>query len=93
MFGSGVEVWYTQRFVQTKQAKYVYNAFDFDELYDLEKDPLEMKNLVDDPVYQDLKLEMVKRMWKQGRKTNDITTGRYHTVALAPWGPTVGLES
>ena len=89
---SGVEVWYTQRFVQTKQAKYVYNAFDFDELYDLEKDPLEMKNLVDDPAYQDVKLEMVKRMWKQGRRTNDITTGRYHTVALAPWGPAIGLK-
>jgi arylsulfatase A-like enzyme len=29
----------------TKQYKYVYNGFDFDELYDLRRDPHEMVNL------------------------------------------------
>jgi arylsulfatase A-like enzyme len=42
----GNEVYYTQRIVSTKIHKYVYNAFDFDELYDLENDPHEMVNLI-----------------------------------------------
>jgi arylsulfatase A-like enzyme len=42
---NGVELYYTQRIVMTKQHKYVYNGFDFDELYDLQRDPHEMVNL------------------------------------------------
>ena len=42
---NGVELYYTQRIVQTKKWKLVYNGFDFDELYDLENDPHEMVNL------------------------------------------------
>ncbi|MFO7945400.1 MAG: sulfatase-like hydrolase/transferase [Armatimonadota bacterium] len=42
---NGVEVYYTQRTVFTKDWKYVYNAFDYDELYDLNADPHEMHNL------------------------------------------------
>jgi len=42
---NGVEVYYTQRTVFTHDWKYVYNAFDFDELYDLRRDPHEMHNL------------------------------------------------
>jgi len=41
----GVELYYSQRVVQTKQHKYVYNGFDFDELYDLQADPHETVNL------------------------------------------------
>lgn len=42
---NGVELYYTQRIVMTKDWKYVYNGFDYDELYDLRNDPLEMRNL------------------------------------------------
>lgn len=42
---NGVELYYTQRVVQTKEYKYVYNGFDLDELYDLRTDPYEMVNL------------------------------------------------
>lgn len=42
---NGVELYYTQRSVSTRRYKYVYNGFDFDEMYDLEKDPHEMVNL------------------------------------------------
>ena len=42
---NGVELYYTQRIVTTKDWKYVYNGFDWDELYDLTNDPHEMKNL------------------------------------------------
>lgn len=86
-----VELWYTQRFVQTKYGKYVFNGFDFDELYDLANDPLEMENVIDDPVYEDLRTDMLKRLWKQARRTNDLIAIRYHTCAIAPFGPIVGL--
>ena len=42
---NGVELYYTQRIVMTKDYKYVYNGFDYDELYDLQSDPNEMVNL------------------------------------------------
>ncbi|MDR3734583.1 MAG: sulfatase-like hydrolase/transferase [Acidobacteriaceae bacterium] len=42
---NGVELYYTQRIVMTKEYKYVYNGFDYDELYDLKNDPYEMHNL------------------------------------------------
>lgn len=42
----GNETYFMQRSVMTKKWKYVYNAFDFDELYDRENDPSEMDNLI-----------------------------------------------
>jgi arylsulfatase A-like enzyme len=42
---NGVELYYTQRIVMTHDYKYVYNGFDYDELYDLKQDPHEMVNL------------------------------------------------
>lgn len=42
---NGVELYYTQRITMTKDWKYVYNGFDYDELYDLRNDPHEMRNL------------------------------------------------
>lgn len=42
---NGVELYYTQRITMTKDWKYVYNGFDYDELYDLRRDPHEMHNL------------------------------------------------
>jgi arylsulfatase A-like enzyme len=42
---NGVELYYTQRITMTKEWKYVYNGFDYDELYDLRSDPHEMRNL------------------------------------------------
>ena len=42
---NGVELYYTQRIVMMKDWKYVYNGFDYDELYDLKNDPHETRNL------------------------------------------------
>jgi arylsulfatase A-like enzyme len=42
---NGVELYYTQRTVTTDRYKYVYNGFDFDEMYDIENDPHELINL------------------------------------------------
>ncbi len=88
---NGVELYYTQRFVQTKEWKYVFNGFDFDELYDLKNDPYETKNLAQDQAYDEVKLDLVKRMWRFARRENDMAAIRYWTCALAPWGPVVAL--
>lgn len=42
---NGVELYYSQRTCLTHRWKYVYNGFDFDELYDLQADPHELVNL------------------------------------------------
>ena len=89
---SGVELYYTQRTVMTREYKYVFNGFDFDELYDLSKDPETMTNLIDDPGYQDVLHDMVKRMWRFSYEQRDITGNAYFTVALAPLGPHAALR-
>jgi arylsulfatase A-like enzyme len=84
---NGVELYYTQRSVTTKDHKYVFNGFDEDELYDLENDPHEMRNLAKDPALQKIKHEMVRRMWRFAHREDDTAINSYITVSLAPWGP------
>jgi len=40
---------FSQRMVRWANYKYVFNASSFDELYDLEQDPYELENRIDDP--------------------------------------------
>jgi arylsulfatase A-like enzyme len=90
---NGVELYYTQRVVMTREFKYVYNGFDFDELYDLRSDPHEMVNVADRPEYQEIKRELVRRMWRFAAEQGDeLIFNPYGTVALAPWGPMEGLR-
>lgn len=89
---NGVEVYYTQRVVQTKRWKYVYNAFDFDELYDLERDPDEMRNLIGLPEYRPIVQELCTRMWRFAAEQEDIIHNPYPTTALAPFGPMVAFR-
>lgn len=84
---NGVELYYTQRAVWTHAHKYVYNGFDFDELYDLEKDPHEMMNVSDLEGYQDVKRDLLKQMWETAMAERDIISNPYWTVAMAPYGP------
>jgi choline-sulfatase len=87
---NGVELYYSQRSVQTQQYKYVYNGFDFDELYDLQNDPHELTNLANDPAFTDAKRCLVQKMWQFAAKEEDHRIfNRYGTVAMAPWGPGV----
>jgi arylsulfatase A-like enzyme len=83
----GVELYYTQRSVATKDWKYVFNGFDFDELYDLHNDPHEMTNLASDPAYDTVKRDMCRRLWRFAHREQDTATNAYITVGLAPWGP------
>ena len=85
---NGVELYYSQRSVMTKDFKYVYNGFDNDELYDLRTDPHEMHNLANDPAYTDIKHELVRKMWRfAAQESDERLFNPYGTVAMAPWGP------
>ena len=84
---NGVELYYTQRSVMTKEFKYVFNGFDWDELYDLRTDPHEMHNLAGDPAYEGVKRELCRRMWRFAHREDDTAINPYVTVGLAPYGP------
>lgn len=84
---NGVELYYTQRSVMTRDFKYVFNGFDDDELYDLRNDPYEMRNLAANPDYNQIKKELCKRMWNFALKEDDGATNGYITVGLVPYGP------
>jgi hypothetical protein len=71
------------------QFKYVFNGFDFDEMYDLEADPYELTNLAPDPAYADILREMATRMWRCIHETGDfdMTSSHYWMFRYAPVGP------
>ncbi|MFC4542595.1 sulfatase-like hydrolase/transferase [Halosolutus amylolyticus] len=62
---------YTQRMVRTDRYKYVYNGPDIDELYDLDRDPAELQNLIDHPEYADARSAMRKRLVEWMYETDD----------------------
>lgn len=84
---NGVELYYTQRSVMTKDYKYVFNGFDRDELYDVRKDPNEMQNQADNPAYENVKRELCAEMWRFAYQEDDTAINPYITVSLAPYGP------
>lgn len=67
----GGEYLYTQRMVITERYKYVFNGFDFDECYDLEKDPEEMLNRVDDKSYAEVVDDMRARLYELMNQNGD----------------------
>ena len=85
----GQRFFWTQRIVWTDRYKYVFNGFDYDELYDLESDPHELTNLAGDPAYANILGEMVERMWARIRKIGDqnMLGSNYGSLRFAPRGP------
>ena len=53
---------YSQRMVRWSNYKYVYNASDEDELYDLDRDPYELRNVVNEPEYTTIADEGRRRL-------------------------------
>ena len=62
---------YPQRMVRTRRHKLVYNAADICELYDLERDPHEMNNRIDDPDYAAVKRDLRDRLLTHLKATGD----------------------
>jgi arylsulfatase A-like enzyme len=69
---------YSQRAIRTGRHKYIYNANDIDELYDLEEDPAELRNRIDDPACAATLDDLRGRMLDEMRRTNDM---------IARWTP------
>ena len=84
---NGVELYYTQRAVMTETHKYVFNGFDFDELYDLEEDPGELTNRIDDPALEQTRRDLLARLWELVKREDDHIDNNYSTVGLVPVGP------
>jgi len=53
------------------QYKYVYNEKDLDELYNLEEDPYELRNLIKNSEYKELISDMKNKLEKWRNKTDD----------------------
>lgn len=74
--GYGCEFFVTQRMVITSRYKYVFNGFDFDELYDLDHDPSELHNLIDDdahaPARSALRAKLYELMARFGDPYGDV---------------------
>lgn len=85
----GTRIMLTQRVLWDRNIKYVLNGFDEDELYDLEKDPYELYNLINNPIYKEILRKMCKKMWSYIKKTNDhsLYNSSYPIIRIAPYGP------
>lgn len=56
---------YSQRMIRNRRWKYVWNATDIDELYDLENDPAELYNLFGEVKNAHIAKEMRQRLYQQ----------------------------
>lgn len=79
----------TQRIVWRDNWKFVFNGFDFDELYDLSSDPYEMQNLASNLEHKSRIESMMADVWEWIRRTNDraILETHYYSMRLAAVGP------
>ena len=80
---------YTQRVVWHGEWKYVFSPGGIDELYNLQQDPHECNNRIDDPACQPVVEEMCRRMWQKMREIGDdsLYGTQYATLRTAPVGP------
>lgn len=83
-----------QRILWQDDWKFVFNGFDFDELYHLAEDPFEMNNLVTQPEHQSRVGSMMSGIWRRVRDTKDraILESHYFSMRLACVGPDVAGE-
>lgn len=62
---------FVQRMVRDSRMKYVWNLTDVDELYDLEKDPWELHNLIYDKEYKQELTRLRKALYEDLKKRKD----------------------
>ncbi|HJC23721.1 MAG TPA: sulfatase-like hydrolase/transferase [Candidatus Eisenbergiella merdavium] len=88
---NGNELYGIQRSVMSREWKYVYNGFDYDELYHLTDDPGEQKNLIADSRLSQVVQELSKELWLFAYRHKDTCITPYITVELAEYGPGIAF--
>lgn len=78
-----------QRIYWEDEWKFVFNGFDFDELYNLEQDPAEMHNLAARPDQAPRVRQMMGKIWERLKATNDraLVNTHYYSMRFAAVGP------
>lgn len=89
---NGNEIYGIQRSVMTRDWKFVYNTFDYDELYDLRNDPGETRNLAREAQHQGVIRELSRRLWRFAEEHGDTHVGFYIFTGLAQHGPGILFE-
>lgn len=74
----------TQRIYWEDDWKFIFNGFDWDELYNLADDPFEMNNLARDPAHADRVKHMMSQIWKNIIRTDDRPLANAVYVGLRP---------
>ena len=64
------------------QYKYGFNFMGTDELYDLEKDPYELNNVINDPDYSDVVEHLQQCLWDWMSQTQDNAVGGFYFLRL-----------
>jgi len=90
---NGNETYGIQRSVLTDRWRFVYNGFDYDELYDLAADPGQMLNLAGDLQFRPVVEDCYRRLWDFALRHSDTLTNDYIFTALADVGPGIALPS
>lgn len=82
----GAEFLYTQRILIGRRTKYVFNGFDWDEFYDLGRDPSELHNVVDQDNYQDEVARCRAALWETMASFGDpyAAPNRYGAARYLP---------
>lgn len=71
--GSDNDVWHTKAtMIRTSRYKYVRRLYEHDELYDLEVDPGETKNVIDDASVSGVVVDLKERMLDWYQRTCDV---------------------
>ena len=94
-FDSSYAEFYGTRFLMTQRIlwrgpwKFVFNGFDYDELYNLDDDPNELINLAVDPAYRNTMRDMMAEIWRIAHDTGDriLTETHYSPMRFAIVGP------
>ena len=81
-FGEQINL-YPQRMIRTRTHKFIYNSSDICELYDLEADPHELDNRIDDPACRAIKDELKARLLDHLIATRDREGGRLRSIHWA----------
>lgn len=88
---SGTRMLFSQRVVWNGPWKYVCNGFDIDELYNLDDDPYELNNLIDEPAHDPELRRLSAQMWRVIKETGDKSLMNLGpTMRVTTYGPGIG---